>query len=89
MKKIVLACLVAKSLFGLEIIGLGYGTENEAKKSALDDLSHNISVVVQSDYNSFVSKDDKNNYNKQINKLFKILFLINCFLNVFNVNSNN
>jgi len=46
--------------------------ENEAKKTALDDLTHNISVVVQSDYNSFVSKDDKNNYNKQINKLVSI-----------------
>jgi hypothetical protein len=71
MKKIVLACLLAKSLFALEIVGLGYGTENEAKKSALDDLSHNIAVNVSSDYTSFVSKDDKN-YDKKVNKLITI-----------------
>lgn len=73
MKKTILASLLCGNfLFALSIDGIGYGNENEAKKTALDDLSHNISVVVQSDYNSYISKDDKNNYNKQINKLVSI-----------------
>ncbi len=72
MKKTILSLCLVQSLFGLEIVGLGYGTENEAKKSALDDLSHNISVNVSSDYSSFISKDDKENYNKKVNKLVTI-----------------
>lgn len=71
MKKTILSLCLIQSLFGLEIVGLGYGSENEAKKSALDDLSHNISVNVSSDYTSFISKDDKN-YNKKVNKLVTI-----------------
>ncbi|MCI0500975.1 MAG: hypothetical protein L0Y61_04430, partial [Epsilonproteobacteria bacterium] len=71
MKKTILSLCLVQSLFGLEIVGLGYGTENDAKKSALDDLSHNIAVNVSSDYTSFVSKDDKN-YEKKVNKLITI-----------------
>jgi hypothetical protein len=48
------------TLFGVTIEGYGYGdTQEESKKLSLDDLSSNISVHVKSDYNSFVSADEK------------------------------
>ncbi len=71
MKKTILAIALAHSLLGVELTGVGFGSETEAKKLALDDLSHNIAVNVSSDYTSFVSKDD-NHYDKKIKQLITI-----------------
>jgi hypothetical protein len=72
MKQIVIFLLLVINSFAITISGIGFANnENEAKKLALEDLSHNISVIVQSDYTSFIDKNDKS-YNKKINKLINI-----------------
>ena len=72
MKQIALFLLFVINSFAITISGIGFSNnENEAKKLALEDLSHNISVIVQSDYTSFIDKNDKS-YNKKINKLINI-----------------
>lgn len=67
MKFIIFVFAIAIELFA-SICGIGFGAQDEAKKHALDDLSHNISVVVSSDYAAFVSKNE-HNYEKKITKL--------------------
>ena len=67
MKFIIFVFAIVIELFA-SICGIGFGAQDEAKKHALDDLSHNISVVVSSDYAAFVSKNE-HNYEKKITKL--------------------
>ena len=66
--RILTLILLVYSFGFASICGIGFGAQEEAKKHALDDLSHNISVVVSSDYAAFVSKNDYN-YEKKITKL--------------------
>lgn len=64
--------LLGSSLFGVTIEGYGYDRSmSESKKLALDDLSNNISIYVESDYSSFVNESDRE-FNKKIVSLINI-----------------
>ena len=72
MKKIFLSSIVLSSLLlGVTIDGTGFGLEPDAKKLALDDLSHTISSVVASDYRSYIVTEGAD-YHKKVEQLITI-----------------
>jgi len=71
-KEITLSILTAMALNATTITGIGYADlSNEAKKEALGDLSHKISVDVQSDFKSITSSMGKE-YQKSNEKLLHL-----------------